>query len=147
MILKWTQERVLTVSPQGTKENPVTRDTIILLPGINEMTDAEWESVKGQVAHLVKNGSLSAVETKVHVPGKASKTVTNFKDLPLAAARKLVVETTNPELLQAWLADERVEISSAVRKRMEALELHPDFIQAAEDAANKIADESPVSKE
>lgn len=99
-LVKYDQPRYLTVAKETSNVNIST--TITLWPGINELTDDEWNTVSSNpvVKHIIAEGHLRVIKRR---PGEESI----LKGLTQEQAVKLVNQTDNLDLLKKWGAEDR----------------------------------------
>jgi len=115
-----------------TKKLKIDRPQVQLLPGVNEVTDNEWEVMKLHLSREIKNGDISVIEKEVAKSktnpsgGKAH----NLKNMPAKDAIILVGECVNPDTLAKWHKEEtRDEIRLAIVEKMKELKIDiPKFI-------------------
>ena len=119
-----------------------SRTQIQLLPGTNEVSDAEWEAIKPHIAVEIKIGEIEVIKvaSKKAGGGKAR----SLKDVPANIARDLIAKCSNPATLKRWFKEEgRDEILLAVTKRMRKLKIDPDEIEKElEKDSDTLADET-----
>jgi len=120
-----------------TKKLEINRAQVHLLPGVNEVTDNEWEIMKLHLARDIKSGYISIIEKEVAksktnpVGGKAH----DLKKMPAKDAIAFVGECVNPETLVKWHKEEtREEIRLAIVEKMKELKIDiPKFIPGVTD--------------
>jgi len=115
-----------------TKKIKIERAQVQLLPGVNEVTDNEWEVMKLHLAREIKSGDISVIEKEV------AKSKTNpsggkahdLKNMPAKDAIVLVGECVNPETLAKWHKEEtRDEVRITIVEKMKELKIDiPKFI-------------------
>lgn len=111
------------------------RDTITLLPGINEVTSDEWEFMKLHLESEIENGDVTVVSIKTAVgKDKPAHLVETIRDVDAKRAVSLVKEAANPETLQRWFVEEtRDEVRAVLKERMDELHvqrLTPEQLEA-----------------
>lgn len=114
------------------KEYEPQRDTITLLPGINEVSADEWELMKLHIERDIAMGDIQVLQFKTaQGSNKPAHRVETIRDLPPKEAIALLKDTGNPETLQRWYSEEtRDEVRSALKTRME--ELHTPILSPEE---------------
>lgn len=119
------------------RENPPRRDSITLLPGINEVDEEEWEHMKVHLENPLATGDISVVTSQTPLGrDRPPREVHSIRDFEAKKAVALIAETVNPETLQRWyVAETRDEVRSALREQMEKLRV--DRLNATE-LENKI---------
>jgi len=120
-----------------TKKLKIDRAQVQLLPGVNEVTDDEYEVMKLHLAREIKSGELSVIEKEV-AKGKTNPTggkSHNLKTMPAKDAIGLVGECVNPETLAKWHKEEtRDEVRLAIVEKMKELKIDvPKFIPGYTD--------------
>jgi len=112
------------------KEYTLARSQVQLLPGVNEVTDQEWDVMKSHLSKEMKRGEISAIEKNVpkdkkNPTGKAH----NLKDISAKEAQALVKECVNPDTLKKWYQEEtREEIRLYIVEKMKELKVEiPKF--------------------
>lgn len=97
-LVKYDQPRYLAVA---FAVNANQSRTVMLWPGINELSDKDWSDVKGHptVKEFIKLGHLIEVD---HRPGNESMLKTMTQD----EAVSLVLQTDNVDLIKKWLVEE-----------------------------------------
>jgi hypothetical protein len=103
----------------------ITRGQVQLLPGINEVSDDEWEIMKAHFAREIDHGEIRTIEAAPaqgkKVPGGKAH---DLKDLPANKAVAMVGECVNHETLLKWHREEtRDEVRLAVVERMKELKI------------------------
>jgi len=104
------------------------RNTVMLLPGTNEVSDDEWEAIKPLITTEIKNKEIVqiTVESKKNKSGKAR----SLREVPANIARDIIAKCHNPVTLKKWFKEEtRDEVLLAVTKRMRKLNIDPDELQ------------------
>jgi len=107
------------------KKYTLTRSQVQLLPGVNEVTDQEWDVLKTHLSGDIKRGVVSVIEKNVakdkkNPTGKAH----NLKDMSAKEAASLVKECVNPDTLKKWYQEEtRDEIRLCIVEKMKELKI------------------------
>jgi len=132
------------------KKYRLERTQVSLLPGINEVTDKEWEIMKTHLSRELKRNEISVIE-KGAAKGK-SGTARNLKDMPLKDAINLISECINPDTLAKWHKEEtREEARLVIIEKMKELKIEiPKFIPGYKDDDNDEGDggdDDPKEKE
>lgn len=98
-LVKYDQPRYLSVA---FAQSPTLSRTIMLWPGINELSDKDWSDVKNHpiVKDIIKLGHLVEMDKR---PGDESLLLTMTQD----KAVELVQDTNNVDLLKKWLIEEK----------------------------------------
>lgn len=120
--------KCIPLIPDPKEPKSYNRNSIMLLPGTNEIADEEWEAIKPLISTEIKNKEIVqiSVESKKTKDGKAR----NLCDVPANIARDIIMKCANPATLKKWFKEEtRDEVLIAVTKRMRKLKLDPDDIQ------------------
>lgn len=151
MLLKWNQARLKVVEllPIIGSKALLTRSQVTLLPGVNEVTDDEWELMKPHLQDSLKRKELETIVTKIGTgPGK-SKEVRNLRDMPSNRALSLIKNTVDPYTLKKWeQEEERPELRAAIQKQMEHLKVEPEDLPMSNDETiSEDIDESEKKKE
>lgn len=150
MLLKWNKENLKVVEFLPNDKFQPARSHVTLLPGVNEVSDAEYENMKPHIEFDIKQGSLEVVEEKtLTAPGKPQRVASTITQIPVKNAAKLIDECVSGETLNLWLAKEsRPEIRERIRDRLKKLELEEiavdvdlDDAEKAEKADSKKADD------
>lgn len=125
MILKWNKSCLKVIELIATADFSPERSHITLLPGINEVTDAEYGAMKPHIKFDIELKTLEVVEVKtLTAPGKPQKMASSLNEMPIKVAVKMIGECESGETLNVWLAkDSRPEIRSRIRDRLKKLEL------------------------
>jgi hypothetical protein len=131
MLLRWKKDNLkyvplVATTPEAKKVMAKVKNTsITLLPGMNEVSQEEWEVMKPHIQDNLDDGSLEEIKEKTLTsPGKPQKDVTSIIDLAPKKAAAFIKETNNPETLNLWLAIEnRDEIRRRISDRIKELEL------------------------
>lgn len=120
--------KCIPLIPDPKDPKSYNRNTVMLLPGTNEVSDDEWEAIKPLLTTEIKNKEIQqiSVESKKAGTGKAR----NLCDVPSNIARDIITKCSNPATLKKWFKEEtRDEVLLAVTKRMRKLKLDPDDLQ------------------
>lgn len=126
------------------KDGSILSKTMIqLLPGVNEVTDAEWKAMKPNIVDELKRGEISILAQKVSAgrgkpEGKKAK---DLADMPVNIAVKYVSECNSVETLKKWYSEiTNEEVRLAITKRFQKLE-----IELPEDEIPETPNESPMT--
>jgi hypothetical protein len=106
------------------------RTQIQLLPGMNEVSDDEWQVMKPHLAAEIKSGVIKVIEKEVEKSKQAPDgKARNLKQFSAREAVALVAETVNPDTLNRWYQKEtREEVRLAIVERMKELKIEiPKF--------------------
>jgi hypothetical protein len=121
---------LIPVTEEQKKYN-LTRSQVSLLPGINEVTDKEWDVMKTHLSREIARKEIITIEKQVAKDKKnPSGSAHNLKDIPSTKeAVKLVVECVNPDTLTKWYQEEtRQEVRLAIVEKMKELKVElPKF--------------------
>ena len=148
MLIKYTPKvehiKVVVLTPKEGLE--LSRDSVTLLPGTNEVTDDEWKAMRGNITAELNDNEIVILAQKVGdgrgKPG--GRKAKNLKDMPVNIAVKYVSECENPDTLIKWYKEiTKEEVRLAITKRMKALEIDTpeDEIPEAPNAAPMSLDE------
>jgi len=134
MILNWKPQHLNVIPiPAGKPVPGYDADSIILLPGVNEIPDEVWEKVKPSLVKHLKAGNLIAIEEiktiekegKPDKDGKKEKikektsVSKKFIDLEPEECLGLIAQTNNLPTLEIWKKSEtRDEIRIALAERI-----------------------------
>ena len=102
----------------------LSRDSVTLLPGTNEVTDDEFKAMRGNiVAELEANEIIILAQKVSDGRGKpGGRKAKNLVDMPVNIAVKYVSECENPDTLIKWYKEiTKEEVRLAITKRMKAL--------------------------
>lgn len=133
MILNWTKDRVLTAGD------------LIILPGMNEVSDEKYLAVRGDLKiHLEKKALIEVQaqvttklepETKKEITEIKSKTL---KELPAREAEQVVSETFNLKTLGGWLkAEARDSVRVSIQNQIDSVEKYGEDKAKKKAEANK----------
>jgi hypothetical protein len=130
MLLKWNPTRIVVLPLVKTAEAHeainITRDQVNLLPGVNEISDDEWEIVRAHCKEMIRRGDLEILMKDVPAGKGKSKTARNLTEMPSNEAKKLIAQAVNPDTLQKWEQEEsREEIRTLIQRRMAKLKVDP----------------------
>ena len=102
---------------------PIKRTKFKLLPGINEVTDAEWEEMKKHLALEINSGFLVPFTPKSHsAPGIKSKDASSIIELTSNKAIEMVKNCISADTLNLWLEKEtRETVLKEIRLKIEEL--------------------------
>lgn len=111
------------------RPSTMEHDGVKLIPGPNKVSLRWWAkaiSTHKIIQTLVDEGTLSEIET-----GRGDTSVA-LKDLPPAAAKSMILETTNKELLEQWKDSEnsgkkRKAVIDAIDGQLAELNKGPQF--------------------
>jgi hypothetical protein len=126
----------LIPSAAETKNLKLERTQVQLLPGINEVSDDEWQVMKPHLAGEIKSGVIKVVEKEVKKSSRAPDgKARNLKELPSMDAVALVGETVNPDTLNKWYQEEtREEVRLTIVEHMKELKMEiPKFKPISQD--------------
>ena len=123
-----------------------------LLPGVNEVTEEEWKSMRPNIADELERGEIKILAQKVS-DGRGKPGGRKAKDLvqmPVNIAVTYVSECMNPETLVKWYKEEtREEVRIHITKKLEKLGLPipEDEIPDAPNASPMSLDELDENEE
>lgn len=102
---------------------PIKRTKFKLLPGINEVTDAEWEEMKKHLELEINSGFLVPFTPKSHsAPGVKSKFASSIIELTSNKAIEMVKNCISADTLNLWLEKEtRETVLKEIRLKIEEL--------------------------
>lgn len=125
MILKWNKPCLKVVEFVPSQNFSPERSHVTLLPGVNEVTDKEYEAMKAHIKPELERKDIEVVEVKtLTAPGKPQRMASSIAEMPVKVAAKLVSECESGETLNLWLAKEgREEIRIRIKKQLEKLGL------------------------
>lgn len=148
MILKWNKENIKVIEFLPSANFSPVRSHVTLLPGVNEVTDAEYENMKPHIAGEISRGEIVVVEVKtLTAPGKPQKTASSVTEMPVKKAAEMVAECVNGETLNLWLAKEsRSEIRERIRDRLKELGLDEVKVDVDLEEAEKSESDKTESK-
>lgn len=112
------------------KKLTLTRSQVQLLPGVNEVTDAEWLVLEVHLAREIKRREIIKIEKEVPKSKRApAGKARNLKEFPSDKAVALINECVNPDTLQKWYQEEtREEVRLAIVEKMKELDIEiPKF--------------------
>lgn len=121
MIIQWKQPNMIT-GYAPTKQGSNVQQKFTLLPGNNEVPDADWEDAKKHplLKHYIADGSLVEI-TKPEKDNKKSREGLAQYDLPEAI--KIVKGTYDKVLLNKWLMmDGRDGLVTEINKQLAMIE-------------------------
>jgi len=122
---------LIATTPE-TQKLKIDRTQVQLLPGVNEVTDNEYEVMKLHIASEIKSGEISVIEKEVPKGKTSAKDgkAHDLKNMPAKDAIVLVGECVNPDTLVKWHKEEtRDEIRIAIVEKMKELKIDiPKFI-------------------
>jgi len=130
----------------------LSRDSVTLLPGTNEVTDDEFKAMRGNiVAELEANEIIILAQKVSDGRGKpGGRKAKNLVDMPVNIAVKYVSECENPDTLIKWYKEiTKEEVRLAITKRMKALDIDTpeEEIPEAPNAAPMSLDEFDADDE
>ena len=103
-----------------------TKTLVQLLPGVNEVTEEEWKSMRPNIADELERGEIKILAQKVS-DGRGKPGGRKAKDLvqmPVNIAVTYISECMNPETLVKWYKEEtREEVHIHITKKLEKLGL------------------------
>ena len=146
MLLKWNKDNSKVLHFIIDEKSKLTREYATLLPGVNEIADAEFENCKASLQDVIAAGTLEVLDIKTHTaPGKPQKVASSITDLAPSKADALIKETYSGETLNLWLAkDVRDGVRARIRDRLKFLKidevdvpLRDDDFEVEEDAPKK----------
>lgn len=121
MLLKYNPKVDHIMVVKLTKKDGValTRHNLMLLSGVNEVTENEWECMKGNIEAELKRGEITICAQKVD--GEVAK---DLKDMPVKVAMQYVNECKNPDTLRKWYNEEtREKIRTLINEKFEEFEI------------------------
>lgn len=116
----------LIPTTEAQRKLQLARSQVQLLPGINEVTDDEWDVMKTHLAREIKRGEITTIEKEV---GKTKSNpnggkARNLKNMPAKDAVALVGECVNPDTLTKWYKEEtREEVRLHIVEKMKELKV------------------------
>lgn len=145
MLLRFTPKtdhlKMVTLTPI---EGVVFQKTLVaLLPGVNEVTDDEFKSMRPNIIAELNRGEITILAQKVS-DGRGKPGGRKAKDLvqmPVNIAVTYISECMNPETLIKWYKEEtREEVRLAITKKIDKLGL-----EKPEDEIPEAPNASPMS--
>jgi hypothetical protein len=126
MLLRWKKDnlKVINLIPTSkeAKKIQLKKATLVLLPGINEISDNAYSVAKPHIEDSLNGGSLEELHEKSKK--ESQKEATSIIDVSTKRASELIAETNNPETLYLWLRIEnRDSLRNQVRDRIKELQL------------------------
>lgn len=138
MILNWKEERLNVIPiPAGKPVKGYEADSVILLPGVNEVPDEVWKKIRPSlISHLNarnlitieenkiiekegkpdKNGKIEKIKEKTSIPKK-------FTELDPEECLSLIAQTNNLPTLEKWKKEEkREDVRIALMERLNEVE-------------------------
>jgi len=148
MLVQWNKECIkhMSIVPIEGKAMP-KKSFIRLLPGVNEISELEWEHLAPHVKDVLASGDLIKIEAKTPSgPGKPVRTAEKLSELTANKAIELVKNTVNPDSLNGWLGDAKLDkrVALAVEERIKELKIERAPIESAE--TDEADDENTKSK-
>lgn len=129
-----------------------TKTLVQLLPGVNEVTEEEWKSMRPNIVTEIERGEITILAQKVS-DGRGKPGGRKAKDLiqmPVNIAVNYVNECMNPETLLKWYKEEtREEVRIYITRKLEKLGVEiPDVdIPEAPNASPMTLDEYDEEKD
>ncbi len=109
----------------------VSAGSVILNPGMNEVSDEDWEKIKASLASDIADGTVKPFSVGVKKAGNTIKAKT-LKDVPVAVAAKIVAGCSSKDTLRAWFGSNLPDdIALLVVRRMRTLNMDVDEIAGA----------------
>jgi len=108
------------------KKYSLSRSQVQLLPGVNEVTDEEWDVMKSHLSREIKRKEISALEKNADKSRKKSgdKKAHNLKEVAINEALELVENCVNPDTLAKWHKEEtREEVRLAIVEKMKEIKM------------------------
>jgi len=99
--------------------------TMILKPGINEMSDKDWAKMKDhqKFKKMLEDGDMEVVKKDNEKSKSGGEVASNLAEMKASDATKVVEQTLDKELLESWLeGEERVTVQRALDKQLKKLE-------------------------
>ena len=126
MLLRWKKDnlKVINLIPttKEAKKIQLKKATLVLLPGINEVSDKAYSMAKPHIEDNLNGGSLEELHEKSKKDPQ--KEATSIINVSTKRASELISETNNPETLYLWIRIEnRDSIRNQVRDRIKELQL------------------------
>lgn len=121
MLVKLNENRVVMVP--AVEGAPMLR----LIPGINEVPDAQWGSVKKSLESKLSDKLIEEVgSTTVKGKGQNAQDVTvgkTIKDLSFGEAESIIKQTLDVKLLETWKkGEERQDVRLAILNQIEEMQ-------------------------
>ncbi len=143
MIVEWKKPNLKVIPIRAIQNSVVdgktvgriiTKSTVILTPGGNDIPDEQWEELKANVQDNIDLGDL-IVHQKEDLIGNSKggkgKEVTKksnpvpFKDLSTGKKKALIKDTENIKSLDKWLSAEPDEtLKVDIKKRIEEIKVY-----------------------
>lgn len=136
MIINWKKTNIKVIPVVGS--NKLITSTVNLLPGMNDIPENIWMSVRKLVKDEIERGLIEEVQTKVTVETKKVKNPeTNeekeekvekvqskeLKDIPPKEASEIVKDTYDLKTLNKWLDDEgRSDVRAVLQNQIDHVE-------------------------
>lgn len=120
MLVKLNENRVIMVP--ATEGAPMLR----LIPGINEVPDAQWNAIKKNLEGKLSDKLIEEVgSTTVKGKGANAQDVTvgkTLKDLSFGEAEAIIKQTLDVALLETWKkAEERSDVRLAILNQIDEM--------------------------
>ena len=111
---------VYLVPEAGTK---ITRNSVLLTPGVNEVTDDEYKCMVRSIMAELDSKEIYPMVTRVANKGAGfGKPVKNLVELPVKLAVSYVNECMNADTLKKWYKEEvREEVRVQIVNKMDEL--------------------------
>lgn len=146
MLINWkkTSLKVVDLIPVDDKGKSlaaeVTRLTVILAPGVNEVTEKEYALMMPHIKDSLDQGMLEPVRVN-------GLRVRSLRDVPVRQAVEIVKEAISPLTMSLWLeTDPRDAIHAAILKRMDVLNIQAVPVDTALVQAMAIQNEQPAEQ-
>ena len=102
-----------------------------ILPGVNEVTDADWNKVRSTLSTKIDDGMLLEIGTVTKKGDKEVVSPKKFHDFVAAEAVAIVGETYDVELLEKWRKlEKRDEVRLAIVNQIEEMKKRPEEKEA-----------------
>lgn len=100
----------------------LTRESITLLPGVNEVTGDELKVIQFHCKDLFKGDFLEIVEIKTAPgPNRPQKIANTISEVPPQKVRELIKNCINVETLKNWMKDPRADVRMLVERRIKEI--------------------------
>ncbi|MDR2952908.1 MAG: hypothetical protein LBU82_06675 [Treponema sp.] len=111
------------------KKIKLSRGQVQLLPGVNEVTDDEWEIMKQHLAYEIKSGEIRTIEMAAASGKGSGGKARNLKDAEVKEAVAMIEECVNPDTLKKWHSEEtRDAVVRCILERMKEIKMEvPKF--------------------
>ena len=139
---KFEHIKTVPLIPDAKEPKSYNRSIIQLMPGTNEVSEAEWAAIKPHIAAEIKSGEIVPFNVDAPASKTADKKARTLGDVPARIAKEIIEKCVNPDTLKKWFKEEsRDEIVLAVVKRMRKLKLDPDEIEKENSKAQENSSE------